>query len=68
MDEYEMFRDCLRQITVFDPDPALVAAAEACLADMSPERQSAVVRLAHGSVYGPALLGLYGAIVVLEAA
>jgi hypothetical protein len=68
MDEYEMFRDCLRQIAVFDPEPALVEAAVACHAEMSPERQFKVVRLADGSEYGPRLLGLYGAIIVLEAA
>lgn len=68
MDEYEEFRDALRQIAVFDPNQALVSAAELCLLDMSPARQHAVVRLADGSAYGPRLLGLYASIVLMEAA
>lgn len=68
VEEYEMFRDALRQIAVFDPDAALVSAAELCLDDMSPDRQYEVVRLAGGSAYGPRLLGLYASIVLMEAA
>lgn len=68
IEEYEFFRDKLRQIAVHDSDQLLVDAAQACLADFNSDTQHAVVQASNGSEYGPALLGLYAMIVLMEAA
>lgn len=68
IDEYELFRDKLRQISVQDPDLPLAQLGEDCLNNFNADTQYAVVMASNGSQYGPALLGLYAMIVLMEAA
>lgn len=63
-DEYQMFRDCLRQIAVRDPCSRFAAAAERVLEHRSRETLSDLLELSDGSLYRPRLMSTYGAWVV----